>query len=411
MLQQVRLSKSSAIFLLLVFAPVAVILNAMHTNHIVLFVVAAIALIPLAKLIGDSTEHLSFHYGPTLGSLLNVTFGNATEIIIAIVAIGAGLFDLVKASITGSVLGNILLVFGLSIVAGGTKFKEQKFNKESIGFQSSMLFLAIIGLAVPTILASTVLNPSVGVGGAAANVEADVAKVRLLSDALAFILLAVYILGIVFTFVTHRHLFVNAASADDDEEKEKKGRRKGEEREMTTTATAARAIRDGNKGHDNENDDYGSEPWSKKKSLVLLAASMVGVVGVSEILVGSVEETGRELGFGQLFVGAIVVGIVGNAAEHSSAIVLARKGKIDLSIGIAAGSGTQVALFVVPVLVIAGILMGQPFTLQFTLFELATLFLAAIILNLIVHDGKSNWFEGAMLVAVYIIIAIGFYFL
>lgn len=407
MLQQVRLSKSSAIFLLLVFAPVAVILNAMHTNHIVLFVVAAIALIPLAKLIGDSTEHLSFHYGPTLGSLLNVTFGNATEIIIAIVAIGAGLFDLVKASITGSVLGNILLVFGLSIVAGGTKFKEQKFNKESIGFQSSMLFLAIIGLAVPTILASTVLNPSV-VGGAA-NVEADVAKVRLLSDALAFILLAVYILGIVFTFVTHRHLFVNAASADDDEEKEKSGR-KGEERGMTTT-TAARAIRDGNKGHDNENDDYGSEPWSKKKSLVLLAASMVGVVGVSEILVGSVEETGRELGFGQLFVGAIVVGIVGNAAEHSSAIVLARKGKIDLSIGIAAGSGTQVALFVVPVLVIAGILMGQPFTLQFTLFELATLFLAAIILNLIVHDGKSNWFEGAMLVAVYIIIAIGFYFL
>jgi Ca2+:H+ antiporter len=342
---------------------------------------------------------------------LNVTFGNATEIIIAIVAIGAGLFDLVKASITGSVLGNILLVFGLSIVAGGTKFKEQKFNKESIGFQSSMLFLAIIGLAVPTILASTVLNPSVGVGGGAANVEADVAKVRLLSDALAFILLAVYILGIVFTFVTHRHLFVNAAAADDDEEKEKKGRRKGEEREMTTTATEARAIRDGNKGHDNDNDDYGSEPWSKKKSLVLLAASMVGVVGVSEILVGSVEETGRELGFGQLFVGAIVVGIVGNAAEHSSAIVLARKGKIDLSIGIAAGSGTQVALFVVPVLVIAGILMGQPFTLQFTLFELATLFLAAIILNLIVHDGKSNWFEGAMLVAVYIIIAIGFYFL
>jgi Ca2+:H+ antiporter len=231
-------------------------------------------------------------------------------------------------------------------------------------------------------------------------VEADVAKVRLLSDALAFILLAVYILGIVFTFVTHRHLFVNAAADDDDEEK----------REMTPTI-ATRAIMDGKKGHDNDKDDYGSEPWSKKKSLVLLAASMVGVVGVSEILVGSVEETGRELGFGQLFVGAIVVGVVGNAAEHSSAIVLARKGKIDLSIGIAAGSGTQVALFVVPVLVIAGILMGQPFTLQFTLFELATLFLAAIILNLIVHDGKSNWFEGAMLVAVYIIIAIGFYFL
>lgn len=403
MLQQVKLSKSSAIYLLLVFAPAAVILNAIQTNHIVLFVVAAIALVPLAKLIGDSTEHLSFHYGPTLGSLLNVTFGNATEIIIAIVAIGAGLFDLVKASITGSVLGNILLVFGLSLVAGGTKFKEQRFNKENIGFQSSMLFLAIIGLAVPTILANTVLNPA-----ATANVEAGAAaKVRLLSDALALILIAVYILGIVFTFVTHRHLFVNAASVAEEHEEGK-----GMKREKKT-----KAIADNNDlhnhvvGRDNKSHEDGFEPWSKKKSLVLLAASMVGVVGVSEILVGSVEETGKELGFGQLFVGAIVVGIVGNAAEHSSAIVLAYKGKIDLSIGIAAGSGTQVALFVVPVLVIAGIVMGQPFTLQFTLFELVTLFLAAIILNLIVHDGKSNWFEGAMLVAVYIIIAIGFFFL
>jgi Ca2+:H+ antiporter len=363
-LKQIKLSKSSIVFFLLAFAPAALILDFMDVNHILLFVVAAVALVPLAKLIGDSTEHLSFHYGPTAGSLLNVSFGNATEIIIAILAINSGLFGLVKASIIGSVLGNILLIFGLSIVVGGARFKEQSFSKENVGFQSSMLFLAIIGLAVPTILAS-VLNSSEGA-----------AKIQLVSDALAFILLGVYILGIVFTFVTHKHLFVHVAE-------DKQGGSEGPK----------------------------DVPWSKKRSILLLLASMAGVVAVSEVLVGSVEETGRELGFGQLFVGAIVVGIVGNAAEHSSAIMLARKGKIDLSIGIAAGSGTQVALFVVPILVIAGILLGQHFTLEFTLFELVTLFLAAIILNLIVHDGRSNWFEGAMLVAVYMIIAIGFFFL
>lgn len=366
-LKQIKLSKSSVVFFLLAFAPAALILDFMDVNHILLFMVASVALVPLAKLIGDSTEHLSFHYGPTAGSLLNVTFGNATEIIIAVLAINSGLFGLVKASIIGSVLGNILLIFGLSIVVGGARFKEQSFSKENIGFQSSMLFLAIIGLAVPTVLAS-VLNPAEPSEGAA--------KIQLVSDALAFILLAVYILGIVFTFVTHKHLFVHVAA----------DKREG-------------------------NEEPKNIPWSKKRSILLLVASMAGVVAVSEILVGSVEETGRELGFGQLFVGAIVVGIVGNAAEHSSAVMLARKGKIDLSIGIAAGSGTQVALFVVPILVIAGILIGQHFTLQFTLFELVTLFLAAIILNLIVHDGKSNWFEGAMLVAVYMIIAIGFFFL
>lgn len=366
MLRSVRLSKSSAIYFLLVFAPVAVALDFAGADHLVLFAVAIVALVPLAKLIGDSTEHLAVHYGATAGSLLNVTFGNAAEIIIAVVAINAGLFDLVKASITGSILGNILLIFGLSIVAAGFKQKEQRFNRENVGFQSSMLFLAIIGLAVPTILASTMMASS----------PADQAKVQVLSDALAIILLAVYILGIVFTFFTHKHLFVPPPA----------------------------------EGGQQEIEEHHSH-WSKKKSFILLAASMIGVIVVSEILVGSVEATGKQLGFGELFVGAVIVGIVGNAAEHSSAIMLARKNKIELSIGIAAGSGTQIALFVVPILVIAGIAMGQPFTLVFTLFELATIFLAAIILNLIVHDGKSNWFEGMMLTAVYLIIAIGFFFI
>jgi Ca2+:H+ antiporter len=362
LLKSVKLSKSSAIYILLIFAPIAVGLEFAHADHLVLFVVSAIALIPLAKLIGDSTEHLATHYGPTAGSLLNVTFGNAAEIIIAVVAISAGLLDLVKASITGAIIGNILLILGLSVIAGGFRYKEQTFSRENIGIQSSMLFLAIIGLAVPTILASTILSPLESQG-----------QVQLLSDALAFILMIIYILGIVFTFITHKHLFTPPETAEDMQE------------------------------------SHGTH-WSKKKSFLLLAASMAGVIVVSEILVASVETTGEELGFGQLFVGAIIVGIVGNAAEHSSAILLARKGKMELSIGIAAGSGTQIALFVVPILVFAGIAMGQPFTLVFTLLELATIFLAAIILNLIVHDGRSNWFEGVMLTAVYIIIAIAFFF-
>ncbi len=368
MLKSVKLTKSSAIFFLLIFAPIVAALEFAHADHIVLFVVAAIALIPLAKLIGDSTEHLATHYGATTGSLLNVTFGNAAEIIIAVVAISAGLIDLVKASITGAIIGNILLILGLSVMVGGFKFKEQRFSRENIGIQSSMLFIAIIGLAVPTILVVTVLAG-----------QENGQSVQLLSDSLAVILIIVYVLGLVFTFFTHKHLFVHA-------------------KEPETVEGAPQ------QSHDHHNH------WSKKKSFLLLAASMAGVIVVSEILVGSVAQTGEDLGFGELFVGAIIVGIVGNAAEHSSAIMLARKGKMELSIGIAAGSGTQIALFVVPILVFTGIALGQPFTLVFTMLELAVIFLAAIILNLIVHDGRSNWFEGVMLTAVYVIIAIAFFF-
>jgi Ca2+:H+ antiporter len=375
MLTSIKLSKSSILYLLIIFTPIAVALDLVHADHIIIFVVAAIALIPLAKLIGDSTEHLSIHYGSSLGSLLNVTFGNAAEIIIAIVAINAGLLDLVKASISGAILGNILLIFGLSILAGGFKYKEQFFNRENTGLQASMLFLAIIGLAVPTVLANTV-----NIEDGDINIE-ELVSVQILSDILAFLLLAVYIAGIIFTFFTHKHVFTQPPSRE-HQQKEQEG---SEEKHVTH--------------------------WSKKKSFLLLGLNMAGVIIVSEILVGSVEATTEEFGFGELFVGAIIVGIVGNAAEHSSAIMLARKGKIDLSIGIAAGSGTQIALFVVPILVIAGIIINKPFTLVFTLFELATIFLAAIILNLISIDGKSNWFEGVMLTVVYIIIAIGFFFI
>ena len=356
--------KSYAVYVLLIFTPIAVILELLHVGYVTLFVITAIAIIPLAKLIGDSTEHLSTHYGSTLGSLINVTFGNAAEIIIAVVAINAGLLELVKASITGSILGNIMLIFGLSMIAGGLRQKEQLFNKENAGLQSSLIFLALIGLAIPTIMSITILN---------ADSEGQ-AKIQILSDSVAILLLFVYVVGIVFTFFTHKYLFVSPYS------------------------------------NASENKIKQSQSLEQKE-IVFYVGSMIGVIVVSEILVGSVEKTSKEFGFGEMFVGAIIVGIGGNAAEHSSAIVLARKGKMGLSIGIAAGSGTQIALFVVPILVLVGIVLGQPFTLQFTLYELATLFLAAIIMNLIAFDGKSNWFEGVMLTSVYIIIAIGFFFI
>ena len=385
-----KFSKSSVLYFLVLFAPMALVLEFTHSEPLLIFIFAAIALIPLAKLIGDSTEHLAIHYGTTIASLLNVTFGNAAEIIIGIVALSAGLVNLVKASIIGSIIGNILLIFGLSLVVGGLKQKEHFFNKENTGYQSSMLFLAIIGLAVPTILSITVSNPTTEVS----LVEGQ-GNIQFISDVLAFVLLGVYIASIIFTFVTHKHLFAIPSMGRE----EVNGRRRGI---------------DGNKIYkdiDNQRQHSDDSHWSKKKSILLLGAGVIGVVLVSEVLVSSVEVTIKKFGFGEMFVGAIIVGIVGNAAEHSSAILLARKGKLDLSIGIAAGSGTQVAIFVVPILVIAGIVLNRPFNLVFTIYELAMVFLAALILNLIAHDGKSNWFEGIMLTAVYIMIAVGFFFI
>jgi len=385
-----KLSKSSVLYFLVLFAPMALVLEFTHSEPLLIFIFAAIALIPLAKLIGDSTEHLAIHYGTTIASLLNVTFGNAAEIIIGIVALSAGLVNLVKASIIGSIIGNILLIFGLSLVVGGLKQKEQFFNKENTSYQSSMLFLAIIGLAVPTILSITVSNPTTEVSLVGQG------NIQFISDVLAFVLLGVYIASIIFTFVTHKHLF--AIPSMKREEKD----------------NGQRNSNEGNKVYqdiDNQRQHSEDSHWSKKKSILLLGAGVIGVVLVSEVLVSSVEVTIKKFGFGEVFVGAIIVGIVGNAAEHSSAILLARRGKLDLSIGIAAGSGTQVAIFVVPILVITGIVLNRPFNLVFTIYELAMVFLAALILNFIAHDGKSNWFEGIMLTAVYIMIAVGFFFI
>jgi Ca2+:H+ antiporter len=398
----IKKSSSFIVYILLFAVPIAIILNSFHSDKFIVFIVAGIALIPLAKLIGDSTEHLGSHYGATLGSLLNVTFGNAAEIIISISAINANLFTFVKASITGSILGNILLIFGLSIIAGGIKHKEQRFNKENTAIQSSMLFLAIIVLAVPTILAlsaTTLLHLKPEATAIEGNKE-----LQFISDLLAIVLLAVYLAGLFFTFVTHKHLFITpsaAATATAVQYKEEGKKRKGIERIEKEFKEAV-----ANK----ESSTLPPQLWTKKKSFVILTFSIIGVAIISEILVGSIETVTKEFGFGQVFVGAVIVGLIGNAAEHTSAIMLSVRNKLDLSIGIATGSGTQVALFVAPVLIISGLLIGKPFTLVFTLFEIVTLFLAAIILKWISYDGKSNWFEGVMLTAVYIVFAFGFFF-
>jgi Ca2+:H+ antiporter len=240
----IKLSKSSALYFLLIFVPIAVILELVHAEHMVLFVVAALGLIPLAKLIGDSTEHLAVYYGATLGSLLNVTFGNAAEIIIGVVSINAGLLDLVKASITGAILGNILLIFGLSIIAGGLKYKEQLFNRENTGVQSSMLFLAVIGLAVPTVLAATTLKP--------VDVNNQI-KIQFLSDSLAFLLLAVYIAGIIFTVFTHKHLFFAQPPVEVEPEME------GQKR--------LSLGRKGKEGEGEAEGEWNHERWGKKNRL------------------------------------------------------------------------------------------------------------------------------------------------
>jgi Ca2+:H+ antiporter len=373
-----NLSKSTAIYFLTIFVPIALVLEFVYPESLLIFIFAAIGLIPLAKLIGESTEHLATHYGPTLSSLLNVTFGNAAEIIIGIAAMSAGLLDLVKASITGSIITNILLSFGLCLIVGGLKQKEQFFNKENTGIQSSMLFLAIIGLAVPTILAVNVLKPTSAV--------THQTEIQFISYALAYVLLGVYVASIIFTFVTHKHLFAIPPM---------KIAKKNDQRRTNCDEIL----------------QSGDLHWSKKKSIILLGASVIGVVVVSEVLVSSVEVTIKQFGLSEMFVGAIVVGIIGNVAEQSSAIMLARKGKLDLSIALAAGSGTQIAIFVVPTLVIAGIFINRQFNLVFTIYELAVVFFGALILTLISHDGKGNWFEGIMLIAVYIIVAVGFFFI
>jgi Ca2+:H+ antiporter len=342
---------------LLLALPVSWALAAFHGPALAVFVVSGLGVIPLAAIMGEATEALARRTGPTVGGLLNATFGNAAELILAIVALRAGLIDLVKASLTGSILGNLLLILGLSLVAGGVKRPSLTFNRTAAGMSGAMLLLAVVGLVMPALFAAT--HPA-----------ATRATTLHLSEGVAVVLGGTYVLGLVFSLVTHRELFGAGAG------------------EHGTPDDSARVGRAG----------------------AMLAGATLLVAVQSEILVHAVEQVVTHLGWSEFFLGLMVIPIVGNAAEHASAVVAARRGHTDLALTIALGSSTQVALFVAPMLVLAGAVVGQPMQLVFTGFEVVALGLASLIVTVIALDGESHWFEGAQLLAVYAILAIAAWF-
>ncbi len=360
-------SAENALNLLLVFVPIAMVLEwGVHAPPLWIFVAAAIAIIPLAGLMGKATEHLAETLGEGVGGLLNATFGNAAELIIAIIALNSGLYDVVKASITGSIIGNILLVLGLAVVYGGAKHETQKFNRTAASVGSTLLVLSAIGLLIPAVFYFVAAGP---------NVQA---LEQGLSLEIAVVLVVTYALSLIFTLKTHKHLYV------------------------------------GGHGHDAEGDEaLGTHGWSRGFSLTVLLVATVGVALMSEFLVGAVEGAREAMGLTEVFVGVILVAIIGNAAEHSTAILMAGKNKMDLAINIAVGSSIQIALFVAPVLVFLSYAIGPsgPMDLHFTSMEVVAIALSIIIMAFVAQDGETNWMEGVQLLAVYIILGIAFYFL
>ena len=344
--------------LLLAAVPVSMLLGyVLHAPAVWVFLTACLGVLPLAGFMGDATEHLAHRTGPTVGGLLNATFGNAAELIIALMALRAGLVELVKASITGSILGNLLLIMGLAIIAGGAGRSELKFNRTNAGMSASMLALAVVALAFPALYHA--VHP---------EAAARAAELRM-SEAVALILILTYGCSLLFTLRTHRALFGGEAHPLD------------------------------------------VPVWSTRKAVLVLAAATVGVAVESELLVHAATAATETLRLSPMFLGLIIIPIIGNAAEHAAAVVLSRKGQIDLGLQIALGSSTQVALLVAPMLVFASVLMGRSMNLVFTPFEVLALGMATGVVAIITLDGESHWFEGVQLLAVYLLVAVGAFFL
>jgi Ca2+:H+ antiporter len=360
---------------LLVFLPISIVIYLLNGDPLLIFSTAAIAIIPLAGLMGRATEEIALHTTGAMGGFLNATFGNATELIIALVALAKAstdpaskeaLFQVVKASLTGSIIGNILLVFGLSILAGGLKHKVQKYSAKQAQMASSVMTLAVISLLVPTMW---VLFPSF---------PQDPAVIEAVSLAVAVVMITLYCLSLLFSLVTHREVLGPGI------DRQKEDHLKDEVRERAR--------------------------WSKGRSVGVLVGTTVLVALMSELLVGSIEGATHTLGLSELFIGVIVIAIIGNAAEHSTAITMALKDKMDISLSIATGSSAQIALLVTPVLVFASLAMGSPMTLVFFPFEVIAIAVAVVVMNMVSMDGESNWFEGCELLGVYVILAIMFFF-
>ena len=346
---------------LLIFIPISTALSFLHVGETWVFLTACLAVIPLAGYMGTATEELAKYFGPSIGGLLNATFGNAAELIITIFAIRAGELDLVRASIAGSIIGNILLVLGLSVFLGGLKYKTQKFSQDVAGVHTVMLILAVIAIFTPSLFVHAIP----GTPDTAAN-----PRVENLSLWVSGILIALYLGSLLFSLKTHQDLF-----------------RGGEEEEK--------------------------EPphWTKGRAYLVLGVATAFVAWEAELLIHSLNAAVASWGLNKLFVGVILIPIIGNAAEHATAVVMALKDKMDVSMNICVSSSTQIALFVAPLLVFISIPLGHPMPFIFNNFELIAVGFSALIAAFIARDGQCDWFEGAQLLAVYAILALAFFFI
>ncbi|HTE63372.1 MAG TPA: calcium/proton exchanger [Solirubrobacteraceae bacterium] len=367
-LRRFLLSGAGWPYLLVPFIPIAIALELAHASASVIFIASALGVIPTAALMGRATEELAARSGPGIGGFLNVTFGNAPELIIAFFALNEGLQEVVKASLIGSILGNILLVMGAAMFIGGRKRERQYFDRTAANVTALMLLLAVVAMIMPALFELVQGSGLPRPNAEAVNYDSDVEK---LSVGVAVVLLGTYVAGLVFSLKTHKDLF--------------------------------------NPAHGPE--DHVAEPWSVRRSVLMLAGAGVAVGLMSEILVGSISEASDSIGLSPFFVGIIVVAIVGNAAEHWVAIYFAARDKMDLAVNIAIGSSAQIALFAAPVLVLLSLFVGDfPLALVFNGFELGAVVLAVFIAQQVVAEGESTWFEGLQLLAVYAVLGLTFYF-
>jgi Ca2+:H+ antiporter len=341
--------------------PLSVLGSLLHWPVVLMFIIYSLTIVALASYMGRATESIAVHTGPRVGGLINATFGNAVELIIAFFALKAGLITVVLASLTGSVLGNLLLVMGLSFFVGGLKFKRQKFNVFDARHNSGLLvFAVLVAFVIPEIFAQ----------------EMNDTKTFALSIGISIILILLYLAALFFKLVTHRGVYQSTEEGG---------------------------------GHSEE--EHETAEWSKKKAILILLLATLAVAYVSESLVHTFEEVGEAFGWSELFIGVIVVAIVGNAAEHASAIIMAYKNKMDIAVEIAVGSTLQIAMFVAPILVLISIFFEKQMALVFTVPELISMVTAVLLAIAISNDGETNWFEGATILAAYLIMGIGFFLL
>jgi Ca2+:H+ antiporter len=349
------------IYWLFVFAPIAIGLEYTHSKAPLIFFAAALAIIPIARLIGEATEELAFKTGDAIGGLLNATFGNAPELIICVVALNAGLHNMVLASLAGAVLANLLLAQGVSFLVGGIKHHNQDYNPTSIRVYSSMMLIAVISLTIPSVFHQSVVNEGYKIEETTINII------------LSIMLLIGYILYLVFMIKTHPDFFRSAKDGEAEEDHSKR--------------------------------------WTLKRAILTLLGASVAAAFMSEILVGASEQTGEALGMSSLFIGVIFISIIGGAAESISAVTMAAKNKMDLSIGIAMGSSIQIVLFIAPTLMLLSLFMGpSPMHLAFSRVLVLSMFFAVLLGTIIAGDGRSNWYKGVQLVMMYMIIGMMFYY-